>query len=130
MKKFTSIMAVMLVSLAIFGCEKGFSVKGVSPATGMTVGGELIQIRGTGFRSDMGIAVFLGAKQAENVVVTGPETLAVTTPSSLEAALVDVRIATDDGREYVMKQAFRYIEKPAIDIRDIGQRTSQRQKPQ
>ena len=46
------------------------------------------------------------------------------------SALGLLRIATDDGKEFLIKRGFRYIEKSAMDIRDLGKRRSKREKPE
>jgi hypothetical protein len=94
----------------------------------MLAGGEQVVISGTGFDPQMGVAVYFGNRQADNVVVTSKDRLIVTTPSSPTAESVDIRVALDDGSEYLIKQGFRYVEKASMDIRDLGKRTSRRNK--
>jgi hypothetical protein len=120
------VLAVCIVS----GCEKQFAIKDVSPPTGVLGGGEPVNIRGAGFHSNMGISVYFGNTKSETVVVNSPEKLTVTTPSAAEAKTVDVRIMTDDGKQYIIKRGFRYIEKTGLDIRDLNKRTSRRDKPE
>jgi hypothetical protein len=127
-KKLTSIIAALLATFVISGCEQEFAIRDIVPAVGVIGGGEPVEIRGTGFRTDLGISVHFGNQKADNVVVSGPEKLLVTTPSSPGPTIVDIRISTDDGREYLLKRAFRYIEKGSMDIRDLGARRSQREK--
>jgi hypothetical protein len=76
----------------------------------------------------MGVAVFFGNRQADNVVVSSKDKLIVMSPASLKAEAVDIRIALDDGSEYLIKDGFRYVEKASMDIRDLGKRTSMRNK--
>lgn len=89
-----------------------------------------MEILGSGFDPNIGFSVYFGAEKAENVVVSSSNKLTVTTPSSAEAKSVDVRIATDDGKEYLLKDAFRYVAKSGMDIRDLGTRKSLRDKPE
>ena len=39
----------------------------------------------------------------------------------------DLLIATDDGKEYRIKDAFRYVEKSSMDLGDLGKRKSSRE---
>lgn len=116
---------VLLAGLSL-GCEEKLGVKDVSPAVGVLGGGEPVNINGSGFTSGMGVTVYFGNQKADNVVVSGSKQLTVSTPSSTEEKVVDVRIVLDSGEEFLMKEAFRYVAKGAIDIRDLGKRKSMR----
>lgn len=129
-RKCGAIAVVLFVIFVGASCNKEFGIRGVSPAVGVLRGGEPVEIMGSGFDPNLGVAVYFGVVKAEAVVVSGPNKLIVTTPAASEATTVDVRIATDDGKEYVLKDAFRYVEKAAMDIRDLGTRKSQRDKPE
>jgi hypothetical protein len=120
------IVALALALAAVGGCEKEFSVQKISPAVGAIGGGEPVDILGTGFQPGMGITIYFGTTRAENVVVRGSERITVNTPGAGETKVVDVRIVTDDGKEFVLREAFRYVTKTNMDIRDLGQRKSLR----
>lgn len=129
MKKLAAMVLMGLVISLCLGCEEKFSITHLSPPTGQIGGGEPIEIHGSGFDPNMGIAVYFGNSKATNVVVSSSKKLLVSTPSSSEPSSVDVRIATDDGKEYRLPRAFRYVEKGAMDIRDFGKRKSRREQP-
>jgi hypothetical protein len=122
-----SLLVGLLLTVCV-GCKEEFGIHNISPATGVLGGGEPIEILGSGFNPNLGIAVYFGNSKASNVVVSSSKKLIVSTPSVGEPQVVDVRIATDDGKEYLLRRAFRYIEKSAMDIRDLGQRKSRREK--
>jgi hypothetical protein len=128
-KKLAATILLGLVVALSLGCQEKFSVIKLSPPTGVLGGGEPVEIIGTGFNREMGIAVYFGNSKASNVVVSSQKKMIVSTPSSSQAKAVDVRIATDDGKEYLLRRAFRYIKKSAMDIRDLGKRRSQRERP-
>lgn len=121
--------AVLALALAAVcgGCEQEFSLRRVSPAVGVVGGGEPVDIIGTGFQPGMGISVYFGTVRAEQIIVRGNDRITVNTPRSPEAMMVDVRVVTDDGREFLMRDAFRYIVKGTMDIRELGQRRSLRE---
>jgi hypothetical protein len=121
-------MAMALVCGIALACDSKFEIKDVSPAVGVLGGGEQVVIVGTGFDPKMGVTVFFGNRQADNVVVSSSDKLIVMTPASPIAESVDIRIALDDGSEYLIKKGFRYVEKASMDIRDLGKRTSRRNK--
>jgi IPT/TIG domain len=123
---FTKTVFLALIMCLLAGCEEEFQIKDVSPAIGVLGGGESVEIRGSGFDPNMGVSVYFGTSKARKVVVGSTKKLIVSTPSSGEAKAVDIRIATDDGKEYLLKEAFRYVEKSAMDIRDLGKRKSMR----
>ena len=128
MRKSSIVMAMALVGCIALACSQEFKIKDITPAVGMLAGGEQVVISGEGFDYRMGVAVYFGNRQADNVVVTSRDKLIVTTPSSPTEEVVDVRVALDDGNEYLIKQGFRYVEKASMDIRDLGKRTSLRNK--
>ncbi|MCP4196669.1 MAG: hypothetical protein GY762_05905 [Proteobacteria bacterium] len=128
MRKYNIVMAMALVCCIGSACSQEFGIKDVSPAVGVLGGGEQVIILGTGFDPKMGVAIFFGNRQADNVVVSSKDKLIVMTPASLKAEAVDIRIALDDGSEYLIKDGFRYVEKASMDIRDLGKRTSLRNK--
>jgi hypothetical protein len=121
------IVALALVLAAVCGCEKEFAVQRVSPAVGVIAGGEPVEILGSGFQAGMGITVYFGTQKADKVVVKSKDKLTVNTPGGGEAKVVDVRVITDDGKEFVLREAFRYVTKSNMDIRDLGQRKSLRE---
>lgn len=133
MKK--SIRTVSRVGIAVVfavlvaGCNESFSIKDVSPASGVLAGNEPIKIIGSGFDKDMGVSVYFGNQKAPNVVVTSSTEMTVTSPSTPEEGVVDVRVALDNGTEYLVENGFRYIPKSGMDIRDLGQRKSLREEP-
>ncbi|HUT78767.1 MAG TPA: IPT/TIG domain-containing protein, partial [Polyangia bacterium] len=117
----------LALAIVCGGCEQEFSVKKVSPAVGVIGGGEPVDILGSGFQPGMGITIYFGTTRVEKVVVRGSEKITVNTPSANEAKVVDVRVVTDDGKEFVLRDAFRYVTKSNMDIRDLGQRKSLRE---
>jgi hypothetical protein len=121
---------IVLLVLALAGCDEGFSLTGISPPSGMLTGGEPVQIEGTGFRSDMGFTVYIGGAKCDNVVVAGSKALTVTTPSAAKVGLVDVRVTTDNGVDLTLPKAFKYVEKNAASMEDLGVRKSLRNKPE
>lgn len=129
MRKLTATILVCFMVSFIIGCKEEFSIRTLTPATGALGGGEPIEILGSGFNPNQGVAVYFGNSKATNVVVSSTKKLTVSTPSATEPKVVDVRIATDDGKEFLLRKAFRYVEKGAMDIRDLGARKSRREKP-
>ena len=130
MRKLAVTVMVCFVVLFVAGCKEEFSIRTISPATGVLGGGEPIEILGSGFNPDQGVAVYFGNSKSTNVVVNSTKKMTVSTPSVGEPQVVDVRIATDDGKEFLLRRAFRYVEKGAMDIRDLGARKSRREKPE
>jgi hypothetical protein len=126
-KRYATIF-IGLVFCVCVGCKEEFAIRDISPATGVLGGGEPVEILGSGFSPNLGLSVYFGNEKAPNVVVSSENKMIVHTPSSREPTTVDVRIATDDGKEYLLRRAFRYIEKQSMDIRDLGTRKSLRDK--
>ena len=129
MRKIAATIFIGLLVLAAVGCSEEFAIRTLAPATGVLGGGEPIEILGSGFNNNQGISVYFGNSKATNVVVNSSKKMTVSTPSTGEPQVVDVRILTDDGKEFLLRRAFRYVEKGAMDIRDLGARKSRREKP-
>ena len=126
MRKISILVAVAMACSIGLSCSEEFAIKDVSPEVGVLAGGEQVVIAGSGFDPKMGVSVFFGNRQADNVVVSSRDKLIVMTPANPVAENVDIRIALDDGTEYLIKQGFRYVEKASMDIRDLGKRKSMR----
>lgn len=107
-------MAFVAVAIAVFalaGCgDKEMKVHRLDPAFGGTKGDDDVRIVGQGFRTDIGYSVYFGPRKASSVIVEGDDTLVATTPSFDDPRTVDVRIVADDGRVFLMKNAFRFVD--------------------
>ena len=126
MRKTRIVMALAMVCAIALSCSDEFAIKDVSPEVGVLAGGEQVIIAGSGFDPKMGVSVYFGNRQADNVVVSSRDKLIVMTPANSVAEAVDIRVALDDGTEYLIRQGFRYVEKASMDIRDLGKRKSMR----
>ena len=129
MKRIVLVIGLIGLTLALIGCEEKLGVQKVSPAIGVLSGGEPIEILGSGFNSSMGLTVYVGLAKADNVAIRGSNKLSITTPAAKAPGTVDVRVITDNGHEFLIKNAFTYIEKSSgsgMDIRQIGKRQSLR----
>jgi hypothetical protein len=126
-KKIILVAILALAAQISFACKQEFGVREVSPAVGNIGGGESVTINGSGFDLSMGVSVYFGNNKADNVVVNNSEKITVTTPSSNKETQVDIRISTDDGKEYVLPKAFRYVKKSNMDLGDLGKRMSTRE---
>jgi hypothetical protein len=124
--KLCAIILVVFVGAMALACEKDFSIRSVSPGVGTLSGGEQVEINGSGFDPQMGMSVYFGNRQADNVVISSTNKLIVMSPASSKEENVDIRVALDDGKEYLVKDGFRYIKKTNMDIRDLGKRQSKR----
>jgi hypothetical protein len=127
-KRILAVLGAIAIICTLLACQDEFTVRRCSPAVGVLAGGEPIDILGSGFSAGMGITVYFGSTKADNVVVRDSGKLTVSSPSNEAPGKVDVRIITDDGKEFVIREAFQYVRKGAMDIRDLGQRKSLREK--
>lgn len=99
--------AAMLSASA--GCDKEVKFTGVEPAFGAFTGGEEIILRGNALPR-VGMQVRFGLKEAQPVVVESDSKVKVLTPPGDKSTKVDISITFDDGRHFVMKQAFTYVD--------------------
>lgn len=94
------------------GCSNETRVNELEPANGTYVGGEEIQIKGNGFNAGHGggVAVKFGKRDATNIVVESDHTIKVTSPPGDKNAKADITVVFDDGRAYLLKNGFTYLD--------------------
>lgn len=106
-----ALAAVAIAACVLSGCgDAEMKVHRLDPAFGGTKGDDDVRIVGQGFRTDIGYSVYFGPRKASSVIVEGDDTLVATTPSFDDPMTVDVRIVADDGRVFLMKHAFRFVD--------------------
>jgi hypothetical protein len=105
---------VVLLALGALGagCEesKTLTISGVEPKKGKYLGGDRVQILGTGFRT-MGVKIYFGGRPATNCSVDSSTAITCETPASaggVKDALVDVEIIFDDSKGKKLEKAFTY----------------------
>lgn len=91
----------------------------VDPDSGPEMGGTVVGISGTGFRT--GIQVFFGTTQCSSVTLLSLTSLSVVTPAGYGAGTVAVWVRNTDGQEDSLASAFEYIPAPSISITAPGQ---------
>ena len=105
---------VALASLPLFafgGCSTELKVSEVEPPHGTFSGGEEVIIHGNGFQPGRaGVSVRFGRREAANVVVESADKIKVTTPAGEKSTGVDVSVTFDDGKAFILKNGFQYID--------------------
>lgn len=85
-------------------------VDSVEPSQGTVAGGEEITILGGGFEPGKTQAeVRFGRKKSESVIIASDSKIKVLSPSG-DKGPIDVSVAFDDGRQFKIPNAFRYVE--------------------
>jgi hypothetical protein len=102
-------VTIVLALVAMTGCSKEMRVDDLKPASGVMSGNETVVIRGSGFKSDMGVSVYFGTSRCPTAFVEGSSKIVVTTPPYPKSTLVDVRVISDDGEEVILRKAFKYL---------------------
>ncbi len=97
------------LSLLALGCSKETRVTELEPNTGTFSGGEEVEIHGSNFPRG-GVTVRFGTKEATNVAYVSDGAIKVATPAGDKNTTSDVTIVFDDGRAFVLKNAFRYVD--------------------
>jgi hypothetical protein len=104
-------LPALLACLTLLGCSDGTPrVKRVYPDFSSLRGDEDVRIEGSGFRTDLGYTVYFGTQRAPSVMVENEGLLVATTPGVESPREVDVRIVADNGKTFLLKKAFRYID--------------------
>lgn len=81
----------------------------MSPNTGAYTGGEEIEIRGNNFPRT-GVVVRFGTKEAGSVAILSERLIKAISPPGDKGTAVDVVLIFDDGRAFIRKQGFRYVD--------------------
>src|SRR5256712_4053965 len=77
----------------------------VSPTSGSTTGGTVVDVKGTGFQSGSGVS--FGSVAAKSVAFASSSLLLATTPAE-SAAVVDVTVKNPDGQMSSLPAAFTF----------------------
>ena len=106
-----ALLGVVLAFGMLSACSNELKVTEVEPPHGTFSGGEEITIHGNGFQPGRGgVSVRFGRREAQSVVVESATAIKVTTPAGDKSTSVDVSVVFDDGKAFVLKSAFQYID--------------------
>lgn len=103
-----------LTMIALLGgaaCSNELKVTEAEPAHGTYNGGEEVIIKGNGFQPGRsGVTVRFGRREAGSVAVASSDKIKVLTPPGDKNTTVDISVVFDDGRAFLVKNGFRYID--------------------
>ncbi len=100
-----------LASFTLGACSNELKVSEIEPPQGTSNGGEEVIIHGNGFQPGRaGVSVRFGRRDGANVVVESATKIKVTTPAGDKSTAVDVAVTFDDGKAFVLKGGFTYLD--------------------
>lgn len=103
--------AALACGLTTLQCSNETKITELEPPQGTFAGGEEILIKGKNLPIGRGGAtVLFGRRQATNVVMENSNGIRVTSPAGDRNTEADVTVMFDDGRSYLLKNAFRYLD--------------------
>lgn len=109
------------MSLGLFvvlaGCSTETRLTEVAPNAGTYTGGEEVELRGANFPRS-GVAVRFGGKEATGVVMQSDRSIKVNTPAGEKGTAVDVTVVFDDGRAFVLRNGFHFVEQQQRQVMD------------
>lgn len=100
---------IAALALAASACSTETRIIEIEPSNGTFSGGEEVKIKGNALPRG-GVTVRFGNKAATSAVVESDHTIKVYTPAGDKNTAADVSIVFDDGRAYVLKGGFRYVD--------------------
>jgi hypothetical protein len=103
------IAAILPLVFGFLGCSNETKFSEVVPNTGTFAGSEEVELRGNAFPKG-GVSVRFGSKEATNVVMMSDHTIKVSTPAGDKGTAADVTMVFDDGRAFVLRNGFRYVD--------------------
>lgn len=101
---------VLAVAAIACGEEKGLSVKSIKPTKGPYIGGDPVEIEGTGFNPTQGVTVYFGNKRAPNPVIDSSTKITVFPPGGEVDQAVDVKLVFADGQVVIAPVKYTYID--------------------
>jgi hypothetical protein len=97
--------------LGLGACSNELKVSEIEPPNGTFGGGEEVVIKGNGFQPGRGgVTVQFGRREATGVVVESSDKIKVMTPTGDKNTTVDVKVVFDDGKAFMLKNGFHYID--------------------
>jgi IPT/TIG domain len=102
---------MMVLGLGLAACSNELKVAEVDPPNGAFTGGEEVVIKGNGFQPGRGgVTVKFGRREATAVAVESGDKIKVMTPAGDKSSTVDVSIVFDDGKAFLLKNGFHYVD--------------------
>jgi len=107
-------MRRIAIALALFclpACSNELKVSDVDPPQGTYTGGEEVVIKGNGFQPGRGgVTVKFGRREAPSVAIESTDKIKVQTPAGDKNTQVDISVVFDDGKAFLLKNGFRYLD--------------------
>lgn len=124
MKRRGAITGVIIGAVLVLGaCEKArgeMVFSDVEPDFGGLQGGKTVRVVGDHIRLDIGYAVYFGEARSPQVSIANDKALLAVTPRRFEPAEVDVTIRADNGKVFVVKNGFEYIDQAGNLLEEAG----------
>ena len=104
-------IAMVAALLGFAACSNELKVSEVDPPQGTYTGGEEVVIKGGGFQPGRGgVTVKFGRHEAQAVAVESADKIKVQTPAGDKNTIVDISVVFDDGKAFMLKNGFHYID--------------------
>jgi hypothetical protein len=104
-------IAMVAALLGCAACSDELKVSEVDPGAGAYTGGEEVVIKGNGFQPGRGgVTIKFGPHEAQAVAVESSGKIKVQTPAGDKNTTVDITVVFDDGKAFMLKNGFRYID--------------------
>ena len=104
-------IAMVAALLGCAACSNELKVSEVDPPQGTYTGGEEVVIKGGGFQPGRGgVTIKFGSHEAQAVVVESADKIKVQTPAGDRNTTIDVTVVFDDGKAFMLKNGFRYLD--------------------
>lgn len=104
-------VAMTLAVLGLAACSNELKVSEAEPPQGTYTGGEEVVIKGNGFQPGRGgVTVRFGRREAQSVAVESTDKIKVQTPAGDKNTTVDISVVFDDGKAFLLKNGFHYID--------------------
>lgn len=104
-------VAMALAVLGLAACSNELKVTEAEPSNGTFTGGEEVLIHGSGFQPGRGgVTVKFGRRDAQSIAVESTNKIKVLSPAGDKNTTVDISVVFDDGKAFLLKNGFRYLD--------------------
>ena len=115
--------AALALGVGLAGCGSGdgkLKVNSLEPRSGDAMGGEILQINGSGFmKTTRTVKVYFGDQPGNFIRFKSDTEMVIEAPGGKPGTTVDVLVVFQPGGEITIPKAYTFVEKKGMDAEDL-----------
>ena len=113
----------LALGVGLAGCGSGdgkLKVNSLEPRSGDAMGGEILQINGSGFmKTTRTVKVYFGDQPGNFIRFKSDTEMVIEAPGGKPGTTVDVLVVFQPGGEITIPKAYTFVEKKGMDAEDL-----------